>query len=321
MKILIPSDNRDFVTHWVEAYRRAGCEVVTGLFNFDLKASRFDLVHFQWPEEFCEWVPPTERRLEQVVELVNWWSERSKVIVSVNNLWPHGFERNDRFRSLFNAFYARSDVIHHFSNTSERLVRDEFEGAAGRRHIVTQPFNYESLLKCQNARKDVRTEFGFRDDDFVILVMGAIRQKKELDLVTRAIRFCGDARVKLLYAGRYSERCGWLQRRIRQLRWRLWLLRTGGRNDERYIPDEELYRYMDSSNVVVIPRTTGLSSGIPSLAMTFGKMVIAPRHGAFPEYLEGTRNLLYETGSVKGLAEAITIASKSDFRQIGQENQ
>ena len=54
MKVLIPSDNRDFVAEMAGAYQEAGCEVVTGTFNFELGSADFDFVHYQWPEELSD---------------------------------------------------------------------------------------------------------------------------------------------------------------------------------------------------------------------------------------------------------------------------
>jgi hypothetical protein len=54
--------------------------------------------------------------------------------------------------------------------------------------------------------------------------------------------------------------------------------------------------------------------------MTFGRPVIAPRHGAYPDQLRGTRNWLYETGSAAGLSAKLEEASRSDLASIGRQN-
>src|ERR1700730_7793441 len=89
LRVLIPSDNRDFVVNWAEAYARAGCDVVTGLYNFELRTGRFDLVHYQWPEELCGWMPPSGESLRRICTVADWWQSHSTTILTVNNLLPH----------------------------------------------------------------------------------------------------------------------------------------------------------------------------------------------------------------------------------------
>jgi len=107
---------------------------------------------------------------------------------------------------------------------------------------------------------------------------------------------------------------------IKQLRWSWWLKRRRAVVDTRYVPESEISRFIDSCDVAVVPRLSGLSSGIVSMAMTFGRMVIAPRHGAYPDYFVGTRNLLYETGRAESLAAALEEAASLNPDDIGREN-
>jgi glycosyltransferase involved in cell wall biosynthesis len=88
----------------------------------------------------------------------------------------------------------------------------------------------------------------------------------------------------------------------------------------RFIPEHELSRFLDSSNVAIIPRFGGLNSGILFLAMTFGLMVIAPDCGAYPEQLAGSRNLVFQRGDAASLARKLEEAANLDTDVIGREN-
>ena len=59
-RVLIPSDNPDFVRYLAEAYARARWEATVGKANFDLGTARFDRIHIQWPEELTGWQPPSD---------------------------------------------------------------------------------------------------------------------------------------------------------------------------------------------------------------------------------------------------------------------
>jgi glycosyltransferase involved in cell wall biosynthesis len=319
MKVLIPSDNRDFVAELIAAYHDLGWEVVTGAHNFDLCSAHYDLVHYQWPEELTEWKPPTERRLGEMAERLQWWQNRCPSIVTAHNYYPHGCEKNEAFKILYEMFYHKCSIVQHFSAISKRLACNEFAGARHDRHVITTPWSFEHVLTKQQKRGSCRDEFSFRPDEFVILVMGALRSWEELQLISRAYSLCQVPKKRLLMVGRYSGSAAFLNK-IKRLLWGYWLWRHNALVEAGYISDETLYRYLDTADVVVVPRVGDLSSGIPSLAITFGAMVIAPAHGAFPEYLEGTENLLYESGNARSLALAIEKSAAADRKRISASN-
>jgi hypothetical protein len=123
-------------------------------------------------------------------------------------------------------------------------------------------------------------------------------------------------------AGRYNElhAVSRVLRSYRRWSWNAWLRRQSAVVMNDYVPDDQIHRLFDAADLVVIPRVEGLNSGIYSLAMTFGKLYIAPRLGAFPEHVAGSGNLLYDAGDPKSLAKAIDVAAALDRDHIGSEN-
>ena len=86
------------------------------------------------------------------------------------------------------------------------------------------------------------------------------------------------------------------------------------------VPDEELPNLFDAVDAVVVIRQNSMSSGVPSMAMTFGRFVIAPNLGAMPEYLAGTENALYDQSSAEDLARAMERAAAADREGVGKKN-
>jgi glycosyltransferase involved in cell wall biosynthesis len=251
---------------------------------------------------------------------MRWWERHCPTIATVSNFYPHGFEGNAEFKKLFSAYYRHCSLVLHFSPILMRKVRDEFPGAQHDRHLLVNPLNYADLLKVQKSRGPCRKDFGFSEQDFVVLVIGALRSWEEICLISGAFSKCKVAEKRLLMAGRYEPSGSTFQRRWKQIRWRFWLWRAAAIASKGYIPDEEMYRYLDTADVVIVPRLLDLASGIPALAMTFGTMVIAPSQGAYPDYLAGTENLLYEPGSSSSLAAALEKAARMDRGPIIQRN-
>src|SRR5271165_1435717 len=138
MKVLIPSDNRDYVAELAAGYSQMGWQVATGAFNFDARAAQFDLIHFQWPEELTGWQPPREQRLKAIADNLEWWHGRCPSIVTAHNFYPHGYERNAAYKRLYEVFYQNCNCIHNYSECSRELILNEYSGVQPDSHVVTE---------------------------------------------------------------------------------------------------------------------------------------------------------------------------------------
>ncbi len=318
--VLIPTNDQTIIPDLVEGYHKLGFEVVTGAANFFLRAHSFDLVHILWPEELTGWKSPTQAQLEEIREVAEWWVARTPLMISVNNLYPHGREGEEASKALYEIFYTNCDLILHHCEASRQLVNAEFPISARQRNIVTTMFGYHRHLPLRFDRDSARRSFGFVPDEFVLLVFGALRNRNEIKLLQSAF---GAARVphkRLLMAGRYVESLGRWERRWRNYLWSHWLRQQGAVAVTDFIPDEQVHRYFEAADAVIVPRLCDLSSGVIGMGMTFGTLVIAPDHGTFPDYISGTSNLLYKSGNAQSMAEAIEAATQIDRIVAGQES-
>lgn len=319
-RVLIPTNDQSITPYVVEGYRRLGFEVVTGTANFFHRAHSFDLLHILWPEELTGWKLPTEAQLSEIREIAEWWAKRTSVMISVNNLYPHGKEGDKACKALYEIFYSRCHQVLHHCETSKRLVNAEFPVSIQRRNVVATMFGYHRHLPSRFDRESARRSFGFGADEFVVLVFGALRNRNEIDLLRAGFAAARVPQKRLLMAGRYVEPMGRFERRWRHLRWGQWLRQQRAVTVTDFIPDEQVHRYFEAADTVVIPRLCDLSSGVIGMGMTFGTLIVAPDHGAFPDYLTGTSNLLYTSGDAKSMAEAIEMAAQLDRVAVGQQS-
>jgi beta-1,4-mannosyltransferase len=320
-RILIPSDCRDWVVNLAEAYQRLGHDVTVGRQNFDLECANPDVVHLQWPEEMSDWKVPTPQQTDAIIRRLERWAGRARLVLTVHNLYPHGHHGHPAWHRLFTAFYERAEVIHHFGETSKRMVCHEFPEIADRNHLVRLGFNYDRLLpNTRQSRAASRRELGFAPDEMVYLVFGSLRSWDEVQIVKQAFSLAKVPRKRLLMAARYNEPVSaWRQRR-RRWRWNLWQRMNAVHPVRNYVPDEDVYRIFDAADAVVIVRQNSMGSGIPSLTMTFGRMAIAPDSGIIPEYLAGAENVLYDGTSANSLARAMERAAEADREAVGAKN-
>jgi glycosyltransferase involved in cell wall biosynthesis len=318
--VLIPSDDSDFVPNLALGYQDQGFCAAGGRINFGLETGKYDIVHFLWPEEFTNWRLPTLPEIETVVAKLEKWRKSSRLIISVNNLYPHRFHRDPLFHRLFNEFYMRCEVIHHFSQTSKDMVCAEFPEVASRNHVVRVGFNYERLLRYRRLdRADARRAFGIESDEFAFVVVGGLRSWEEVQLLMSAFDFARVPKKRLIMARYSQDGSPWVQR---WRRWRLssWQQSRRVRSLAEWLPEEELPNLLAAADAIVVVRQNAMNSGVPSLAMTFGRLVVAPNMGAMREYLSDTGNALYDPTSVKDLASAMERAASADREEVGMKN-
>lgn len=320
-QVLIPSDNFDFVANFADGYRKLGFDVSAGRINFELESRNYDVVHILWPEELTGWARPSSEEAKRVLARLDRWAQHAKIIVSVNNLYPHRYYRDPVFHQLYSDFYERADVIHHFSESSRQLVAQEFPSTDGLNHAVRVGFNYERLLpESPVDRSEARRSFGFAEDETVFLVFGTLRFWEEVRLLSRAFAFANVPGKRLLLAAHYVGQGSSWEQRLRRLRWSGWKKSAGIKPVTDRIPDERLANLFGAADAAVVIRQGSMSSGVPSMAMTFGRLVIAPDFGGMAEYLRGTDNVLYDQSSARDLAAAMERAAKLDRERIGKDN-
>lgn len=323
LRILIPSDNRWFIDNLTEGYGQLGHDVTCGVANFWIDAAPYDVVHLQWPEELTGWSEPSAAVIRDVADRIESWRQKATVIASVHNLFPHGAATSAAYRELFAETYRRADVIHHYSHVSKEALISRFPELASARHLVTPGFNYERLLPLRADREVARRELGLSNGDVAFMTLGAVRSWEEGALLRRAY---GEARVagkRLILASRADKAAParpWV-RAARAWQMRSWSARkdvisTGGRR----VPEDELCRLLAAADAVLVIRSDSLNSAVPGLAMTMGRMVVAPDIGSIGELLAGTGNVLFDPASPASLSAAMEAAASMDTRKIGARN-
>lgn len=321
-RVLVPSNFQNWVDNFVFGYEQLGWAIETGCDGFHTVRDDFDVVHLNWPEELVGWNEPDQAKIDEMVGLLSQWRRTSKIIYTVNNLYPHGAEASAPYRALYEAFYEAADIIHHQSRHSKSEVLKRHPHLASKVHVVTSGFNYDPMIKGDLPDRMVaRQKLNLPQDGKVFFLFGAVRFAKELRLVRRAYQKAKLTNATFVsainFAPKKSELVRW---RYEVYQWRKWLEEQNFLSLEGYIPDEQVFDLFRASDALIVARSDSLTSGLPCLAATLERLVIAPNSGSIAEHLDGTLNPMYAPESTRSLTEALQRLQGLDQDKAEQMN-
>lgn len=311
-----------YLTAIGRAFENNGCAVVYGPENLMESCGRYDIMVLHWPEELCRGYGSgsVEARTKRFLEALEGHRARgAKLLWIVNNLVPHEFRDSAVDRVAYQGVIDRCDLLVHYCNRSIEAIAATYRVPHGLAACVVDFGNFDGYTDVL-SREASRARLGIPPNAFVFLAFGAIRGYKGFGVLLDAFRRARVPNKFLLAAGHYTG-IGGARGKIESMR--IELLRRVARNvrlDLASVPDEDVAGYLRAADVVTLSHTRGLNSGVPALAMTFGRMVIGPDIGCIGSVIAKGPNLLYEAGLAVALADAMETAARIDVADVGRRN-
>lgn len=221
------------------------------------------------------------------------------VVVTVHNTRPH--ERSFLYRKLSGVIFKLADhLIVHTVDGKKQLTSD-YGIDSGRVSLIPHGLlNFQ--VKNKPSRSALRAALGFTPESRVILLFGTIRPYKGIDTAMRAF-----ARLlpklpeaRLLIAGKPWECWERYANLIKELD-----LGPAVSTHLEYIPADEVYKYFDAADIVILPyHHFDSQSGVGASAVSFRKPLIVTRVGGLPE-LAGDPRCVVPPGDAAALADML----------------
>ena len=237
------------------------------------RARGFGILHIHWVFQFSL---PWARRKRWARQLMEWWFGLYlrtaqllgyRIVWTAHDLLPHEqvFEDDRRARDLL---ISKASVVMALSEATAIELR-----ALGARHVRVIPMgSYADPYPITLTTKEARTSFGFGDDDVVIALIGRLERYKGADLLLLAVaQLPISSTIKLLLAGLCSDEVyrDELNRLARKAEGRV-------TTKFQWVPDDDLARYFQATDVAVFPFREITNSASVLLAQSFGRPVVIP---------------------------------------------
>lgn len=229
--------------------------------------SKCDVVHYQF-----------FRRKEEVLffKFLKW--RGVKLIVTAHNVLPHENSRIDYI--LKSIVYKNANaIIVHSGFIKDKLIK--YFSQDPKKISIIPHGNFDIYLPSfEMTVEQARSSLSLAKSDNVLLFFGYIRPYKGIDLLLKAFEIAAekDSNLKLIIAGSEHDINKPLINEIYKNKFsdRILPFLT-------YIPNEDIVKYFNAADIVVLPYKDIDHSGIIHLAYSFGKPVLATNVGDFNE--------------------------------------
>lgn len=288
-----------------------------GTCHFDRKT----VVHLHWPPRFSEDIENRPRYCEAFQFVMAMWKRRLhgiRQVWTIHNLHDHESRDLPFERSLYREILrcVNRAIVH--TDVAKRQVTEYFGRGFARKIRVVPHGNYIDAYPNLVGPLDSRARLNIASDAVVLLYFGNIRAYKGIIELISAFRDSAAAcqRLELLIVGRPLD-----QSLAQEVQTAATSVR-GIRTVLEYIPTDDVQLYMNACDAVVFPYRDILTSGALNLAMSFGRVCVAPNLPAFNSVLPRDGAVFYNPGDPDGLKMAIERVAgfAHNLRDMGGRN-
>ncbi len=237
------------------------------------RARGFRILHIHWLFQFSL---PWARRRQWARRLMEWWFDLYlrtaqllgyRIVWTAHDLLPHEqiFADDRRARDLL---LSRASAVIALSESTATELRSL--GARLTRVIPIGPYADPYLVTL--TRQEARASFGFSDDDVVLSLIGRVEEYKGAEELLAAIaELPSSSKIKLLLAGYCPDQS--YRKKVSRL-----IGETQGRTVStlEWVPDDDLARYYQATDVAVFPFREITNSASLLLAQSFAKPIVIP---------------------------------------------
>jgi len=199
---------------------------------------------------------------------------KTKIILICHNIYPHEKRLFDKFfmKIIFNL--ADYLLVH-----SKSAVREIKKITSNRNiiHAFLPIFNFFSTNKTQTDIASIKNNLNLREN--VILFFGIVRKYKGLIYLIKALpEVIKQIDTDLLIVGEFWDN----KQKYIDLIYKLGI-ENNIKIIDKYIPNEEVGKYFQKADLIVLPYISGSQSGIIQIAYAFNKPVITTDVSGYSE--------------------------------------
>ena len=269
-----------------------------------LKKENADLVVFDWWHPFFGFC-------HGVISFLIRKKYKSKILFITENVVSHEANAIDKFLTKLGLKFASK-----FLTLSGIVEKEVQQYSKGKKVYRSELPVYDCYKQAEQASfKKLKEELGFAEDSLVLLFFGYVRKYKGLDILIEAFPKILSAipKAKLLIVGEFYDNPSEYLELIKRLK-----LAEQVKVINQFVPNEDVAKYYQAADVVILPYRSATQSGILNVAYGSYKPVIVTDVGGLAEFVdEGKTGFVVKPNSPEAIAEGVNkflnAREKTDF--------
>lgn len=313
-------DDNPYQTLLMDSQRELGHDVWAGggggnFIGVALRDWKADLVHFHWlhPYLLRETNAASLARASRfLIEIILLKIRGAKIAWTIHNLVNHD-GKHPFIEQRYSALFAKlCDHCFVHSRAAADAAVKRFGIPAGKLSVIPHG-HYIGFYPDSISREEARKRLELSGTALVFLFLGRIEPYKGVFELIEAFKELPD-NCRLIIAGKVvnSDLIPELESRVATV--------PEVQLHARRIPDCELQTFYNGADVVVFPFRNILTSGSLVLAMSFGKVVVAPRIPSLEEIVPADGVRWFTPGVAGSLAAAMNKWNSKDLTVSGRCN-
>jgi len=275
-----------------------------------LKKENADLVVFDWWHPFFGFC-------HGVISFLIRNKYRNKILFITENVVSHEGNIIDKFLTNIGLKFASK-----FLALSGIVEKDVQKYSKGKKVYRSELPVYDCYQQSENLDLNkLKQELGFEDNSFVLLFFGYVRKYKGLDILIEAFPkiVSNNPKARLLVVGEFYDDPKFYFNIIKNLN-----IVDKVKVINQFVSNEEVSKYYQISDVVILPYRSATQSGILNVAYGFDKPVIVTDVGGLAEFVEeGKTGFVVNPNSPDAISEGvqkfINSRTKTSFSEYIQE--
>jgi len=236
--------------------------------------------------------------------LTNHLKKTIKVVFTCHNVFPHERFPLDRFLTKLTLKKGNGFIVHSKSDAKELVsIKEDFL------YKFSPLPTFNTFKKRQLNKADAISELNsnlnadIHLEDTVLLFFGLVREYKGLKHLLRAIPLLKvkQGNIRLIIAGSFGDDKSEYMDLINEANIADMVILK-----DDYIPDNEVDRYFEASDLVVLPYESATQSAVVQTAFGFEKPVLVTNVGGLPDVVDHMKTgYVIEPQNPKAIADAI----------------
>lgn len=257
-----------------------------------IKKENADLIVFDWWHPFFGFC-------HGVISFLLRKKYKNKILFITENVVSH--EANFVDRSLTRIGLKNASKFLTLSGIVEKEVQ---QYSKGKKIFRSELPVYDCYKQTeQTDQKVLKKDFGFEEDSLVLLFFGYVRKYKGLDILIEAFSkiILLNPEARLMIVGEFYDNPSEYIELIKKLK-----IEDKVKLINQFVPNEEVRRYYQTADVVILPYRSATQSGILNVAYGFNKPVIVTDVGGLAEFVdEGKTGFVVQPNSPDAIAEGV----------------